>query len=110
LEFRNLRITEEPHNTYVNVLHSYGWGGGAAFIVMTILTLTIGIKVLKTSSPNRLLMIPLIATYAPLVIEAGIIDVDHWRHYFLIVGLIWGVATGYQNVSKAQSNTGAALI
>src|SRR5690606_34897174 len=27
LEFRNLRIDEEPHNTYVNVLHVYGWGG-----------------------------------------------------------------------------------
>jgi hypothetical protein len=29
----------------------------------------------------------------PHVIEAAIIDIDHWRHYFLIVGLIWGVTT-----------------
>ncbi len=30
LEFRNLRVKEEPHDTYVNVLHVYGWGGGLA--------------------------------------------------------------------------------
>ncbi|WP_374627022.1 O-antigen ligase family protein, partial [Devosia sp.] len=38
LEFRNLRVKEEPHNTYVNVLHAYGWGGGLmliAFIAST---------------------------------------------------------------------------
>ena len=28
LEFRNLRIIEEPHNVYVNVLLGYGGGGG----------------------------------------------------------------------------------
>jgi len=109
-EFRYLRIKEEPHNTYVNVLHAYGWGGGLAYWVLVVLTLRRGFGTLVKRSPNRLLMIPLISTYFPLAIEAGIVDTDHWRHYFLIVGLIWGVSAGYKRLSKEQTEPEMALI
>lgn len=96
-EFRNLRIIEEPHNVYVTVLHVYGWGGGAFYYLLVILTLWRGIAALTRPSPYRLMMIPLVATFAMLVGESVIIDTDHWRHYFLLVGLIWGVATAIGN-------------
>ena len=51
LEFRNLRIREEPHNTYVNVLHVYGWGGGLAFILLIGTTLWRGVT-LRGASPR----------------------------------------------------------
>jgi hypothetical protein len=25
------------------------------------------------------------------VFESAIIDTDHWRHYFLILGVLWGL-------------------
>ena len=25
------------------------------------------------------------------VAESAIIDIDHWRHYFLILGVLWGL-------------------
>lgn len=96
-EFRNLRIIEEPHNVYVTVLHVYGWGGGAFYYLLVILTLWRGIAALTRPSPYRLMMIPLVATFAMLVGESAIIDSDHWRHYFLLVGLIWGIATAIRN-------------
>jgi hypothetical protein len=96
-EFRNLRIIEEPHNVYVTVLHVYGWGGGAFYYLLVILTLWRGIAALTRPSPYRLMMIPLVATFAMLVGESAIIDTDHWRHYFLLVGLIWGIATAIRN-------------
>jgi O-antigen ligase len=96
-EFRNLRIVEEPHNVYVTVLHVYGWGGGAFYYLLVILTLWRGIAALTRPSPYRLMMIPLVATFAMLVGESAIIDTDHWRHYFLLVGLIWGIATAIRN-------------
>ena len=92
-EFRNLRVVEEPHNVYVSVLHVYGWGGGAMYYLLVILTLWRGAKALTVNSRDRLVMIPLMSTFVMLVIESAIIDSDHWRHYFLIVGLIWGVAS-----------------
>jgi O-antigen ligase len=94
LEFRNLRVTEEPHNTYVSVLHGYGWGGGLLLYALIGATLWRCVAVFRPS-PNRPLLIPLVATFIPLSVEAAIIDLDHWRHFFLIAGLIWGVTAVY---------------
>ncbi len=110
LEFRNLRIVEEPHNTYVNVLHAYGWGGGLAYYALVFMTLRRALGTLLRSSPNRLLLIPLVAVYVPLVLESAIIDTDHWRHYFLVTGMIWGVTTGYKRVTQEQRTRRGALI
>ena len=103
LEFRHLRVIEEPHNTYVNVLHSYGWGGGIAYFSLVLITLFRAVKGLANSSPHRLLLIPLVATFVPLAGEAAIIDTDHWRHYFLVVGLIWGVTAAMDRRSAAPA-------
>jgi O-antigen ligase len=92
LEFRNLRIVEEPHNTYVNVLHAYGWGGGASLIALIVMTLWRGLNALTRAGPQRLLLVPVMATYIPLVLQAAIIDVDHWRHFYLLAGLVWGLS------------------
>jgi O-antigen ligase len=100
-EFRNLRIIEEPHNVYVTVLHVYGWGGGAIYYLLIILTLWRGVAALTRPSPYRLMMIPLIATFTMLVGESAIIDSDHWRHYYLLIGLIWGVATAIRNDERS---------
>jgi len=110
LEFRNLRISEEPHNTYVNVLHVYGWGGALAYFALVWMTLKRGLSVLARPSPNRLLLIPVIAVFVPLVLEAAIIDTDHWRHYFLVVGMVWGIYAGYGRTAKAQQTRRGALI
>jgi O-antigen ligase len=99
-EFRTMRVTEEPHNVYVSVLHVYGWGGGALYYLLVLLTLWRGIAALRHPSPYRLMMIPLVATYVVLVGESAIIDSDHWRHYFLLIGLIWGVATAISNAPR----------
>jgi hypothetical protein len=110
LEFRNLRIREEPHNSYVNVVHVYGWGGGFAFILFIATTLWRGLSFVVKSSPNRLLLIPLVSVFVPLSLEAAIIDVDHWRHFFLVAGLIWGVTAGYRTIAKGEQGRLAALV
>lgn len=109
LEFRNLRVTEEPHNTYVSALLGYGWGGG--FLIWTFVLMTIwrGLKGLTIASPNRLLLIPLVATFVPLAVELAVIDVDHWRHFWLVGGLIWGVTAGYQTVRPNAPRRGALV-
>ena len=89
-EFRHLRVQEDPHNTYVNVLHAYGWGGGVCYYLLVFFTLWRGIVGLKNPA-IRGALIPVMAVYIPLVVQSAIIDTDHWRHYFLVVGLIWGL-------------------
>ncbi|MET3896294.1 O-antigen ligase [Devosia sp. UYZn731] len=109
-EFSFMRVSELPHNVYVNVLHAYGWGGGAVYYLLVILTLWRGIASLTKPSPYRLMMIPLVATYTMLVGESAIIDSDHWRHYFLLVGLIWGVASAINHGKRDPVPRYAMLI
>ena len=33
------------------------------------------------------------AAYLGIVAESAIIDIDHWRHYFLLLGVLWGLMT-----------------
>jgi len=110
LEFRNLRVREEPHNSYVNVVHVYGWGGGLAFILLIGTTLWRGLSFVTKSSPNRLLLIPLVSVFVPLAVEAAIIDLDHWRHFFLVAGLIWGVTAGYRTTKTGEEHRLSALV
>jgi O-antigen ligase len=102
-EFHHLRIIEAPHNVYVTVLHVYGWGGGALYYLLVILTLWRGVAALWRPSPYRLLMIPLVATFTMLVGESVIIDTDHWRHYFLVAGLIWGISAAIGNADPTAA-------
>ncbi|MBU1304248.1 MAG: O-antigen ligase family protein [Alphaproteobacteria bacterium] len=108
-EFRNLRVIEEPHNVYVSVLHVYGWGGGAVYYLLVILTLWRGTTSLFRPTRYRLMMIPPIATFSMLVGESAIIDTDHWRHYFLLAGLIWGIASAI-NMAPTQRRDEAKLL
>lgn len=103
LEFSQLRIMELPHNTYINVLHAYGWGGGLAFIVLVGWTFHKGATALARRSPNRLLLIPVFSTFVPMIMLSAIIDVDHWRHWFLVTGLIWGITAGYGQYDSRQA-------
>lgn len=101
-EFSFMRITELPHNTYINVIHAYGWGGALAYFVLAGMTVWLGIAALARRSPNRLLMIPVFSSIVPLFLLSAIIDTDHWRHWFLLVGLVWGISAGYGTVAPEQ--------
>lgn len=109
-EFRNLRIIEEPHNVYVSVLHNYGWGGGILFIALIGMTLWKGFGTLLRPSPYRLIAIPLVATFSMLAAESAIIDSDHWRHLFLLIGLVWGVASAIDNDPRLTASREDMLV
>ena len=42
--------------------------------------------------------------------ESAIIDIDHWRHYFLILGVLWGLmAASRQYVAAAPTAAATSL-
>jgi hypothetical protein len=68
-----------------------GWISGAAYLALTLVTLTIGLRYVFVRTPWRTAYIALYATFVAEVAESYIIDVQHWRHYFLIMGVLWGL-------------------
>lgn len=109
-EFNHLRVNELPHDSYVNFILVYGWGGGLVFVLLMGTTMWRAISFVFRPGPNRLLLIPLVGVFIPLAVEAAIIDMDHWRHLYLVAGLIWGVTAAYQRADKTERGRLSALI
>jgi hypothetical protein len=82
---------EDPHNSFLDSFMAGGWISGAAYLALTLVTLTIGLRYVFVRTPWRAAHIALYATFVAEVGESYIIDVQHWRHYFLIIGVLWGL-------------------
>jgi len=82
---------EDPHNSFLDAFMAGGWLGGFTFLALVLVTLWIGLRHVFVRTPWQPTYI---ATYAAFVGEVGesyIIDVQHWRHYYLIMGMVWGL-------------------
>lgn len=109
-EFSNLRITEEPHNVYVSVLHVYGWGGGLLFYLLIGITIWKCYQIVARPSPYRLMAIPVAATFVIVMAESVVIDSDHWRHIYLLIGLVWGLSTAIGNDRRRSAPRDEMLV
>jgi hypothetical protein len=82
---------EDPHNSYLNAFMSGGWLSGFAYLTLTAITLAGATRFLRADTPWRASYQVIYAAYVGVAVESAIIDIDHWRHYFLILGALWGL-------------------
>jgi O-antigen ligase len=82
---------EDPHNVYINAFASYGWLGGFSYLILIIFTLAIGWRVARARSPLQGHAIVIWSTLFVEILQGFQIDTDHWRHFWLMLGLIWGL-------------------
>jgi hypothetical protein len=82
---------EDPHNSYLNAFMSGGWLSGFAYLTLTAITLASASRFLRADTPWRATYQVIYAAYLGVAVESAIIDIDHWRHYFLILGVMWGL-------------------
>ena len=75
----------------MNVLLGHGWLGGGAYIVVVALTLAIGIAAALRRGPAQGLLLQALSAYAGTVGEGFIVDTDHWRHFFVLMSMVWGI-------------------
>ncbi|MEX2128808.1 MAG: O-antigen ligase family protein [Xanthobacteraceae bacterium] len=83
---------QDPHNVYLNAFASYGWIGGFAYLMLVLTTLTVGFRALPVRTPWQSYLLLALAAFIGAAFEGIVIDSDHWRHYYLLLGLIWGLA------------------
>lgn len=82
---------EDPHNVYLKAFMAYGWIGGLSYFALIIITITASIKSLMQPGPHRKYLIPVFSSFFLLALEGVLIDTDHWRHFYLLLGLSWGI-------------------
>jgi hypothetical protein len=79
-----------------------GWLTGACYPALVFLTLGFGIRAVFVRTPWQQTTITVFAGYFGVATESFIIDTDHWRHTFLLMGLMWGLIAASRNYSKRQ--------
>jgi hypothetical protein len=90
LQFHKI-FPEDPHNSYLNSFLSGGWLSGCVYATMVFTTLILGLRFVFVETPWRHTYLAVYCAYVGAAVESVIIDSDHWRHYFLLLGVIWGL-------------------
>ncbi|MGD0023890.1 MAG: O-antigen ligase family protein, partial [Xanthobacteraceae bacterium] len=97
----------QQHDVYMQGFLVYGWVGGAAYLTLVAVTLVTGLRAVAVPTPWQYYLIAAYAAFVGEAWEGLIIDSDHWRHFFLLLGLIWGLTAATINLrgSRYQSRT-----
>jgi len=99
---------EDPHNSFLDAFMAGGWLGGFTFFALVLVTLAIGLRHVFARTPWQATYIGCYAAFVGEVGESYIIDVQHWRHYYLIMGMVWGLLIAGRGWLKEQARVGAA--
>lgn len=81
---------EDTHNIWLKALLDYGWIGFASYLLLTMLTLGLGLRIVFRDRPWQPYLLCAYLAYLTHVVVGNVIDTDHWRHFYLLVGVIWG--------------------
>ncbi|MGB6117716.1 MAG: O-antigen ligase family protein [Mesorhizobium sp.] len=89
LEFGQL-YGEDTHNIWLKALMDYGWLGFACWLTMIVWTIAGGFRILFRERPWQPYLLCAWVVLIGHVALGTVIDTDHWRHFYLLLGLIWG--------------------
>ncbi len=86
------RIFElEPHNSYIGSFANGGWIGGVAFILIVAATAFVAFRLMARDTPYRRHAQIVWPALMVFFIQAVQIDVEKWRHVYMMMGMIWGL-------------------
>jgi O-antigen ligase len=92
LQFRWLFNQADPHNVYINAFASYGWLGGLSWASLMVATCYVGWRLVFRPGPTQLHAIAIWSVLFVTILQGFQIDSDHWRHLYMMLGLVWGLA------------------
>jgi len=81
---------EDTHNIWLKALMDYGWLGFASWLTMIVWTLAAGFRILFRERAWQPYLLCAWVTLVGHVALGTVIDTDHWRHFYLLLGLVWG--------------------
>ncbi|MBR1200288.1 O-antigen ligase family protein [Bradyrhizobium sp. AUGA SZCCT0240] len=100
---------EDTHNSYLNAFMSGGWLSGVCYPALVFVTALNGFRYIFVRAPWQRAYLAVFAAYLGTVGESFIIDTDHWRHFWMMLGLMWGmfVAAEHYKARAGQAFNGA---
>jgi hypothetical protein len=96
---------EDTHNSYLNAFMSGGWISGVCYPALVFVTILLGFRHVFVRVPWQRTYLAIFAAFLGTVGEGFVIDTDHWRHFFMMLGAMWGMfaaAQRYRTESPGQ--------
>lgn len=81
---------EDTHNIWLKALLDYSWLGFVSYLTLTFWTLAAGFRILFRDRPWQPYLLCAYIAFAGHILLGSLIDMDHWRHFYLLLGLVWG--------------------
>jgi O-antigen ligase/polysaccharide polymerase Wzy-like membrane protein len=106
LQFHNY-FPEDTHNSYLNAFMSGGWISGICYPALVFVTVIIGFRQVFIRVPWQRAYLAIFSAFLATVGESFIIDTDHWRHFWMMLGAMWGMFVATQ---RYKATAGQALM
>jgi O-antigen ligase len=90
--FRTIHHHEEAHSVYLTMFLNAGWFGGYVYVISTLIALFVGFRGAMRRGALQGAFVVATASFAGVAFEGWIVDTDHWRHFFILLGCIWGLS------------------
>jgi hypothetical protein len=88
------KIFPEPiHNIWLSSFVNYGWGGGLAWVTLAIGSVVVSIRNYRRTGNE--ITIALLVSLVGIVFCSSLHEGEHWRHMWLLYGLVWGANAAY---------------
>jgi hypothetical protein len=98
---------EDTHNSYLNAFMSGGWIAGICYPALVFITVIFGFRHLFVRVPWQRTYLAIFAAFLGTVGESFIIDTDHWRHFWMMLGTMWGMFAAAQRDKAMSGETNA---
>jgi hypothetical protein len=95
---------EDTHNSYLNAFMSGGWISGVCYPALVFVTIIIGFRHAFVRVPWQRTYLAIFAAFLGTVGESFVIDTDHWRHFWMMLGAMWGMFAAAQRYTAATSD------
>ncbi|WP_407154470.1 O-antigen ligase family protein [Bradyrhizobium sp. STM 3557] len=100
---------EDTHNSYLNAFMSGGWLSGICYPTLVFATVILGFRHLFVRVPWQRSYIAIFSAFLGTVGESFIIDTDHWRHFFMMLGTMWGMFAAAQIHARQKDRSLSAI-
>jgi hypothetical protein len=104
LQFHNY-FPEDTHNSYLNAFMSGGWLSGVCYPALVFVTAMTGFRYIFVPLPWQRTYLAIFSAFLGTVGESFIIDTDHWRHFWMMLGTMWGMYVAAERYKAGPAPT-----
>jgi hypothetical protein len=106
----NRYFPEDTHNSYLNAFMSGGWIAGVCYPALVFITVIMGFRHAFARVPWQRAYLAIFAAFLGTVGESFIIDTDHWRHFWMMLGVMWGMFAAAQLYRAEPDDTLSVVV